>query len=47
MRATKSYKSKGDGLGNQFFKDNSAMKTFIAIISLSLAFNLVSGYAVS
>ena len=43
----KSYKREGDGQHHQFFLDNSAMKTFIAIVSLSLALNLVSGYQVS
>ena len=43
----KSYKREGDGQHHQFFLDNSAMKTFLAIVSLSLALNLVSGYQVS
>ena len=47
-KASKSYKREGDGKHeNQFFLDNSAMKTFLAIALLSLALNLVSGSEVS
>ena len=47
-RAGKSHKREGDGQHHhQFFLDNSAMKSFLAITLLSLTLNLVSGYEVS